>query len=292
MGEGERVMATVREHFDSIDAVLAILAKSRPADAGCSSEKENREDSWDLSLGWSGAFDAYTGGWAEGAAKAYALAETLKVRPTASRTAFHSSVTGAFPNVGAYLAGNPKSMYAVSKKQAAGKPFVNLYLPIGYHCGIDANVAFDRGCAMVALIDALESAGCRCRVTLIDVMSLGYGSGAHYVGYYTVKDYSQRLDIDQVIFTAAHPAFFRRIRFALWERSENDAVRSCTRGGYGSPTGTTAGDCPEDGPAVTVELPRLESNRLNGATPTPEAFLAQMVAALPETLRTEIQDDA
>jgi hypothetical protein len=282
-------MNRVTSHFDGPDAVMARIEQDLPADSLQSSRDADTRDSWDLELGLDGALDAYAGGWAEGAARAYALAETLRPRPRGTRTALRRGVAGGMPNVPATLAGAPDAMYRVTQQHAGARPFVHLYMPIGYACSINANTAFDRGCALVALADALETAGARVKVTAMDVSDVGAGrhggNGGHvrYVATFTMKDYADRLDVDSLIFTIAHPAFFRRICFMVRERSEHDAVRAATHNGYGTPCPIEPEDCPTDGHAITVTFPRLERN---GGTP--ESFLREMVAALPETLATEI----
>jgi hypothetical protein len=272
----------VRDWF-SVSEVVETLDQSRPADSGNHSRDNDGSDSWDLNLGYRGALDAYSGGWAEGAQKAYELADRLTPKPIGNRTTLQRSVAGSFPNVGAYLAGAPDSMYRVSKKAATSRPYVHLYLPIMYNAGVTADTAFNRGCAMVALCDALETAGCRVKITL--VLASQVNGGNRCVMRLLVKDYQDRLDVDQLIFTAAHPAFFRRLCFALYERSEYEPVRAATRGGYGSSTNVLARDCPKDGGnAVTVLLPRLDHD----SRQSPETFLSELVASLPEEVRTEI----
>jgi hypothetical protein len=266
--------------YESIDDVLEHLDRPN-IDGGNSSRSGSESESWDLGLGYEGAIDAYTGGWAEGARKAEELAERVIPRPIGKRTTLSRGVTGMFPNVGAYLAGDPKSMYMVSKKTVRSRPFVHLYLPIGYLAQVEAETAFNRGCAMVAVVDALEMAGCRVRVTLMRNTDLHNG---RLTVRFEVKDYGDRLDIDQLIFTAAHPAYYRRLIFALQERSEHHDVR---HGGYGSscdPILTV--DTEPDGMAVLVVLPRLEPDH-NGWSP--ERFLEQMVNALPEEIQSEIE---
>ena len=285
MGKGDGVNV-LRSHWDGIDAVLAELDKPHPSDSKESSRDNLRSDGWDLSLGYDGADAAYRGGWAEGAQRAYDLAETLNPRPMSSRTALRRSVTGAFPNVGAYLAGRPDSMYAVSKRQAAGRPYVHLYMPIGYSASVKADTVFERGCALVALTDALETAGCRLRITAIDASLVGRQSvKTKYVGLYELKDYGDDLDVDSLIFTVAHPAFFRRLVFAIRERSPYDQVRARTHNGYGESCEITDDDIPGDGRSVVVRFPRLKY----GDTGTAAIFLAAMVGALPETLQTTIK---
>lgn len=274
-------MKTLYSDFESIDDVLAVVDLPAPESSGKSSTATEASESWDLDLGYQGAMDAYTGGWAEGARKAQDLADTLTPRPKASRTTLRSSVAGGFPNIGAHLAGAPKSMYTVGKKAAQGKPFVHIVVPIAYSCMILADTAFSQGCAMVALIDAMENAGCRVKVTLVRTSDIS--GNKRYAQRFAVKDYSDRLDLDQVMFTAAHPAFFRRIAFALQERSEHPAARAETNKNYGSACSVLAEDVPEDGNAIRVILPSLTRN---GGTP--ETFLAAMVKSLPEDIQTEI----
>jgi hypothetical protein len=280
-------MVTYYSDFPDIDSVLALLAQDAPAGSGHESRKDRQTEEWDLSTGYAGAIAAYTGGWSEGAQKVYELAETIRPpRPLATRTAFHSSVAGAFPNVGAFLAGNPKSMYAVSKKTAQGRPFVHLAIPVGFAWSVNAEHAFNRGCALVALIDALETAGCRVKVTALIVTDRAPAS-AHFVARFGVKDYGDRLDVDQIIFTVAHPAFFRRIGFAIFERSEHAAVRAESTRGYGLFGMSDAADeiaIPDEPNVTTVRFPRL----MPDAKGTPEKFLAEMVAVLPESLAVEI----
>lgn len=269
--------------YEGVGDVLDALDQEPTAGANDHSVTVDADNSWDLGIGWDGAMDAYTGGWSEGAKKAYDLAERIKPRPLENRTHLVSNVAGGVPNVGAYLAGAPNAMYQVSKKQAKGRPYVHLYMPISYSATIDANVAFDRGCALVAVADALESAGCRVKITLTRTSALSY---SHRVCMrFMVKNYGDRLDVDQLIFTAAHPAMLRRLCFGLQERSRVSQVWKQTTSNYGVPTDLVQSeDCEVDGRAITVLFPRLQENK-----GTPEEFLKQMVRALPEEIQTEIE---
>lgn len=277
-------MRTLFQDYDSVNDVLAHLEQDRPYSAGTASTDNMAEDRWDLGIGYDGALDAYTGGWSEGAQKAYDLAERIIPRPIGKRTAFTRDVAGSFPNVGAYLAGAPNAMYRPSSKRAKARPYVHLYAPIGYSGGTNAATAFDRGCAIVALCDALETAGCRVKITLIRNSDMFDSPNTRLTMRFLVKDYGERLDIDQLIFTAAHPAMFRRICFALQERSEHKVAKNHTTSGYGSPSGVVPSvDCEEDGDAILVVLPRLR-----WAMTGPEAYLEEMVRVLPDDLQAEI----
>ena len=271
---------TFFQDYDTIDDVLEHLGRScrRVSQASrCQSSEE-----WDLGFDYDATIAAYTGGWADGARKAEELAEKVIPHPIGNRTTLARSVAGMFPNVGAHIAGAPNAMYRVSKKTARSRPYVHMHLPIGYLGGVDADTAFNRGCAMVAVVDALEIAGCRVRVTLMRVTRLSTG---RFNARFEVKGYGDKLDIDQLIFTAAHPAFYRRLIFALQERSEFGEVRT---GGYGSTDDPRAFDMEPDGNAVLVLFPTL-TPRENGTSP--EKFLEKMVRALPPELQTEIEGE-
>lgn len=279
-------MVYADQHYPNIDSVVEMLESPKSQGAGNSSHSEGHSQDWDLGMGWQGALDCYYGGWSEGAAKAYELAEKLKPLPKGPRTTFRRDVVGAFPNVPAYLAGVPNSMYRVSQKQAMGMPFVHLYMCISYNSFITAGTAFDRGCALVALADALETSGCRVKITLCDIRQC-MNANVKYRAYYMVKDYGDRLDVDNLIFTAAHPAFFRRVCFAASERSDNAHVVGDTySGSYSRSVNLEDSDCPDDGVAINVRFPYLKEN---GGTP--ESFLRGFVALLPEELQTEIEGE-
>ena len=132
------------------------------------------------------------------------------------------------------------------------------------------------------LADALEEAGCRVRITGVDYTEpMGGSSGRNnrYCATYALKEYSERLDVDSVIFTLAHPAFYRRICFG---------VRVAT---YGACNGSTV-QAPdslmeEDGLAHNIMFSHLEPIH-NGRTP--EQFLAEMLKSLPDAIKEWMED--
>lgn len=273
--------------FNDLSEVIEFLERDR-GEGGNSSRTNHATDSWDLGLGYEGAIACFVGGWAEGASKAYELADTVRPKPRGNRIKMRRAVSGMSPHIGAHLSGQPNSMLRpVKSRVAIAKPFVHLYLPIGFLAMIEADTAFNRGCAMVAIVDALELAGCRVKVTLVRSSEIGVNMNHKVVMRFMVKDYGDRLDMDQLIFMGAHPAMFRRIGFALQERSSDRMVWGHTNRGYGSSC-----DLPEeaidrsDPREIVVALPRLKRN---GGTP--ESFLREMIAALPEELGTELRSE-
>lgn len=271
----------IGDHYPTISSVLDVV--DGPVYGGASSHRtSSNSERWTLGLDWEETIDAYVGGWAEGAQKVYELAESIKMVPTATRQSLKRSVVGGHANVGAYLAGSPVNMWQVARRDAQGKPFVHLYCQLNYLAAVDASTGFDRGCALVAMADALENAGCRVRITGVDHTNPvgGTSAGKMYCSTYGLKEYGERLDVDNIIFTLAHPAFYRRIAFAIREST------------YGEAEGSTV-----DAPESIMEVDGLVHNVLfralmpieNGKTP--EMFLKQMIASLPESVREWIETE-
>lgn len=68
-----------------------------------------------------------------------------------------NSVTGAVPNVGAYLAGSPMSMRLRRKREERAP--LNMVVDLGCHASFDNDHRARRGAALLALLRKLETAG-------------------------------------------------------------------------------------------------------------------------------------
>lgn len=267
------------ERFDSIAEVLERLDEPRPADSGYNSQDHGHfpSESWDLNLGYEGAIKALRGGWAEGAQRAYDLASRLEITPQRSRTVLTGAVAGFLPNVPAFLAGSPESMYTTRRTATTGPRFATLVLPCSASAGVSAATLFDRGCAYAALIDGLESSGVSCAVYVLRGSSPAFFS-------IKIKDHGERLDIDDLIFTTAHPAFFRRIIFGLQERSRSKRWRELTHASYATPAKITRDHLDAFGfDQDAIAFPTMGQGQQKRSSP--EEYLKDLVAGLPEEIR-------
>jgi hypothetical protein len=92
---------------------------------------------------------------------------------------------------------------------------------------------------------------------------------------YKVKDYSERLDVDDFIFQVAHPAMLRRIGFAIKERDADYALDRS----YGHPRTPSAEDLgADDASAIFGHLSERSVRQ-------PAEHLRDLLANLPESLR-------
>jgi hypothetical protein len=273
------------QRFAQPSEVLAALSADFPCDAAHNFEATK---SWDLGLGFDGAITAYRDGWQDGADRCLELAKTLVVAPVRTRRKLKPAMAGHVANVPAHLAGSPISMYATTRRQVTGGAHVSIYVPLDYPGACDAPVAFARGVAIVAVIDALEDAGCRCEVTGLMGFAKSHGdawSSAVCQQFFTLKTWSQPLSIEGVLFPIAHPAMSRRIGFRLIECSPDEACRGLQHKSYGYAPKTPSHDELDADPADTAIFPFL--TRHDRST-EPSEWVARLIDSLPTTARAAL----
>lgn len=191
---------------------------------------EARTEEWDLGLGYEGACRLAKEGWSEGAAMLDAkLGAVIPSGGRSSRWGY--SQTGGSVNIGRYLTGHPKNMRSRTKRQAGSAPVYHLVINTVCSALITATQMVNYGVALVGLIDRLENTGKRVHLDVVMVTKT-YCSEAPdtrlSVGW-NVKRSSEQLDLAAVAFALAHPAAFRRLGFAMMERSPKE----CESDGYG-----------------------------------------------------------
>lgn len=87
--------------------------------------------------------------------KAKAMMDKLQVSLPSTQRTWHTTPVGAFPNVGAYLAGEPENMFSLNTEKSDNAPiriWVNV-LPSG---GVSGDALMTRGAVLVALVNLLK----------------------------------------------------------------------------------------------------------------------------------------
>jgi hypothetical protein len=152
-------------------------------------------------------------------------------------------VVGHFPDIGAYLAGEPENMIAYETVQGTAPKVVRILVNCAASAAVSTKAIEARGAMACALIDALENAGYRCEVVAALESYIMLGPGVRYsIGARVMlKRAEEALCMDRLVFALVHPAFLRRIGFRLTELCPDTAARdSFIRGAYGR-TGTVVG---------------------------------------------------
>lgn len=214
-------------HFDSMAELGRFLRDTPKTWTNCSeSTGSSYGKSWDLGTSYADAERMARDGWLEGAKQAQEALKTLTLQSPAPDTV--TDFYGYLPHVPRYCAGAPDSMIRKAKDARAGMGKVlTLYVPVNAVSGVDAKYMQNFGLGVAQYINQLETDGVRCE--LYGVMCSDQPSGGALTHSWRIKSADQPLDLAVLAFSIGHAAMFRRLGFALRERS--DAPRNP---GYGN----------------------------------------------------------
>jgi len=180
-------------------------------------------DSWDLGTGYDKARQLAETGWTEGARD---FANQLAVLPpNDAEPEYTYDVAGYMPDVALYCAGDPMHMINFGHPQGR-KPVVHLVINAVAAGMINANEYRNYGAAITAMVGQIEATGRQVELDVVFVDSL---RGGKAILGWKVKRAGDNLDLSAVAYSIAHPAAFRRLGFALIERTP----RSWQQPGYG-----------------------------------------------------------
>lgn len=223
--------------FDSMTEFVDYAEKPVTRSSG---QTMSSGQSWDLAVGWEGALDLARNGWSEGRPEADAMVNQIVASlAEVIETAFEPvhDVEGGAVDMAAFLEGEPECMMRFEiAEHSAHREVIRIIVSTTCSGGISASIVRNRGLAVAALVDLI--ARCGRSVELYCENPVGYGNKSH--GRHTllvkVKPAEGYLDIDQILFAIAHPAFQRRLAFSAQDQ-ETEQIRNeygfHTSGGYG-----------------------------------------------------------
>lgn len=187
-----------------------------------SSVDAHRRNCWSITQHWlekslvmsmAHATELAMDGWAEGVAEAEEFIASLD-REHARQRRRQYNVAGGGVNVGRMLAGNPVHM--TRRRKQEGRKNIRVFVNVGMLSRIKPAFARFRAIAVAAGIELLERSGHRCE--LIAYSGNQYATGAHGFAVEVacvLKQPHEKLDLNSIIFALGHPAFLRRMIFAL-----------------------------------------------------------------------------
>lgn len=216
--------------FDNLPELVSFIRTTPRLWAAQSSHAEGRGKGWDLNAGFDGALRLADTGWEEGVRNLAALAASVPNNTIVTKT---YGVSGELPDVPRYLAGDPLNMIHRGKAKVP-KPTMTIALNVRISAAVGAQEAANFGAAICALVDRLESR--RVRVELLGLIATN--GKKRYCISWGMKRPEDALDLSAVAFSYAHPAMFRRLGFAVMERSP----RAIEHYGYGMGGGISVED--------------------------------------------------
>lgn len=221
-----------KRQFDSLMDVVHWLQTTPPVWSCRYSRTAGMGDlSWTLGHSYDDCVRLVRDGWSDGVKSLSALAATV---PTAVAYEHRYDIAGERADVPRYLSGDPLHMVTRGKVRKP-KPAITIAVNVRANSGVGGREMANFGAAVVALIDRMESRGLR--VELLGLYGDDGRSHRHCYSW-TIKRAEDALDLSAVAFSLAHPGMFRRIGFAIAERS----LKQNETPGYGFGGGITRED--------------------------------------------------
>ena len=225
-------MSEVSRHFDSMGEFLAFLTGPEAKATAKKSETANRgRREFSGNVTFAEALDLAHTGWHEGVTAVSLAADRIRANMTQENpAAVCFDVTGQMFDVGAYLEGVPECWIAPDPERA--RKIYKIVVNIGMLSDVDPEYIINRGGAIVALIDALQSDPAN--IVSLELISCAKGAFTPEIRTVTqrINLGTAPLDLDAAAFAMAHPAMLRSLIFRgreiLTERANLDPC------GYGS----------------------------------------------------------
>lgn len=248
----------------------AVVAQRADVSGWKSSSLSRGDLQWTGTYGPADNLDLMRKGWPEGTRRIVAGVSALQAAQDDSNPQWAMDACGAFPDVGAYLAGDIEHMHSPDMEQAA-PPVLRLFVPGAYHSAIATYEIENFGIALLTLIDSLERDGRQIELiwqsTLLCTKPKRKGSAKRVSAglppcclQVTLKHAGEHMDLDRLAYAIAHPSMLRRSSFAVMEQYFEFAALGET---FGAPM-----DYPEAAKEPdAVYIPRLCPDLYNLNTP-------------------------
>ena len=196
----------------------------------------NRAPDWDFDLGYKGSLKLVQTGWADGAKKIEKLrneqvGEIAATWESVTASDWVADVVGEELDLGKYLEGDPECYLDDLETDEVQYPVLDVWFKGGGTCNVTAEDLFAQGVALLAAVEKIEAKGIRVKLT---AWFLSESAGRYHAATVVIKRPEDTLQLPALAFGIAHPAFFRRLVFALRERQGESQTRVfCEGGSYG-----------------------------------------------------------
>ncbi len=203
-------------NYDNVsDWLRASQADCTIHDRASRKTTEYYTESWSGTSSFEESIHLATHGWREGAIQAKAVSielqeELMKLSSHKTRMVRPARHGGRLI-VSKALEGLP---YAYTKVEKHINPrFLHLVYNGTTSAGIDANTMIRKGVIVAGIVDALELHNFRVKVSL--VFNIVAAKTVEFI--IKLKDYSEPMELDRLVFYTANPSSFRRICFSVME---------------------------------------------------------------------------
>lgn len=241
------------------------------------SREHKGEQDWDFATGYEKCEALARDGWLEGAQKAQ---DALKAfSPTSPAPDTKTDFYGHRPHVARYCSGAPDSMIRYDRDAQNGSGRVmSLLVPISVNYMTQAEYFANFGVGVAQYVNQMEAQGYRVEVHA----GMAQESKGHRMTCTVqIKSADQPLDLAVMAFAIGHPAMFRRLGFAMIERSVQPQSP-----GYGMPCDMKAQDM-LDAPLGLIVLNGATSS--NHLATTPQRALKYIEGCIEAAMQEQYQ---
>jgi hypothetical protein len=269
----------VNMHHNDLPSVIAFIDAASRTWSSRNSMHDDRDYSWDLGAGYEGALALARTGWIDGAERMSVALEALPAIHRAPKQTY--GYVGSKVSSARFAAFNPKCMIK-RKPDSGNKPVVRIAVYIAANWMADAQAMSNYGLAIARYVDEMEATGRRCEVIAALAMDFSTGGKSRVCHSWTVKNADEPMSLADMAFSVGHPAAFRRLGFALIERTPIPM-----QGNYGIPKQLVATDLPRDDYIILNGM-----NEVNSFARTYEGALAYVRLAINDALGIESEEAA
>lgn len=218
--------------YSGMSEVLAAASTENFVKERYRSSREAGKEYWTGTSSFESAVTLAETGWCEGRELVEVLA--LQVQELTGIKALEMQLSyenqGLYVDTGEFLTGNPECWAQPVEDEEKhtrmqGGKFVSMLLNMSVSAGISQDQILLRGAALATLTDVLEAYGFRVKIDC----SSGVRSprrGELLALRFPVKSFGEALNLDTLVFAAAHPAMFRRIVFGVLEQFPQNIVET------------------------------------------------------------------
>ncbi|MBQ6105184.1 MAG: hypothetical protein IJL03_04455 [Lachnospiraceae bacterium] len=155
-----------------------------------------------------------SGGFQEGIEDFFAVAKPLSAvtRQTFKQRKVHTAIVGSRPNVPAYIAGEPKNMYRMTR--VVEKKVIRMYMNLSYNRNTTEEQIRRRGALVLNLIEILEQNG---YIVDFRVFTASIEYSELFLCEIMLKKPGRRLEVAKVYYPMCGKAFLRRVISRLKE---------------------------------------------------------------------------
>jgi hypothetical protein len=271
-------MTYYRSHFESLGDFLKTSQQPSLSSAN-SSKSEGREgEEFTGVRTFADAIQMAERGWPEGRKKLMTAMAAAQSTPSFTPSIV-MDVAGAYPIAALAAAGDPCSMVDLAPVEDRVRPIVRLLIQRAGSSAYSTNEFMSYGAAIMSYVEGLEGAGWRCEITICFASNL-QDDGENFVTA-LVKRAEEPIELDRMAFVMVHPAFFRRICFAVYEAIEG-LSHVLNKHGYGYSRNPRADEA-ERGQCIIPGINSIKPG--NAALKSPAACLAHIGPVIEEQLR-------